>query len=187
MLHIYPYSRPVTTQWSTIWTVNARQGQPQREGILDTNLTHDTWAIHKDDCLSTPFLTPPHTFALTLTKHVHWHETTLRHIRTTSYMFLSESLLFSYLWWRCCDEFKCSSINSGTHTPLISVISDFHVPVTICLSAPGCYVSCTSMIMNNSFNSVSFRYSKDVLRWWMVMLVAKVILKVGKPFSFKEN
>lgn len=36
-------------------TINVRQGQPQWEGILDTDLTHDTLAfIHSDDCLLRP-------------------------------------------------------------------------------------------------------------------------------------
>lgn len=29
-----------------------RQGQPQWEGILDTNISHDASAFYKDDCFS---------------------------------------------------------------------------------------------------------------------------------------
>lgn len=41
-----------------LWTVNARQGQPHWDEILNTYLTHETWAINRDDCLS-PALSAP--------------------------------------------------------------------------------------------------------------------------------
>lgn len=121
-------------------------------------------------CLRLPN-SPSHTFTPRLTKHVQWHENALQHVtQATSIMFLSALLLFSYLGWWCRTEFKCSRscvILSQGLTRLIPVISDFHVAVTICLSAIGCYVGCTSRIMKNSFNTFSLEDSKVIACWWM--------------------
>lgn len=96
---------------------------------------------------------------------------------------VSTSLLFFILGWRWCSESKFSgpsSVLSRGHIQLIPVIRGFHVPVTIGPSVPGCDVGCISRIMNNSFNTVWFRHSEDVLCCWLEMPVSKVIWKVGK-------
>lgn len=140
----------MTTWWSTIWVVNARQGQPQREEILDTNLTHDTWVIYKDDYLS-PSLSAP--FQLFTHTHTFLHD-----------MYVQPDITACNTWhrWLLLGSRQLASCfpirgDDDPHTHLIPAISDFHVPVTVYLSAPGCCVGCTSRITNNSFTLVSFK------------------------------
>lgn len=113
ILHIYIYT---VHHWQSgdLWNGLSMRDKVNHRGKIF--LTLISLVIHYPFTKMTathhlcPLLSKSHTSTPMLTKNVPWHETAMQHmIQTSSIMFLSAWLLFSYLGWWCCTEFKCSN------------------------------------------------------------------------------